>query len=53
MNKVCNEEPPSLTSSAWSSDFVDFLKKCLVKDVNKRASIRDLMTVNAEEFSYR
>ena len=47
MNKVRYEEPPSLTSPGWSSDMVDFVKKCLVKDVNERASVNDLLEVSA------
>ena len=46
MKKVCFEEPPSLTSSEWSSDMVDFVKKCLVKDVNERASVDELKKVS-------
>ena len=45
MNKVCCEEPPSLTSSGWSGDLVDFVKRCLVKDVNRRASVDALLKV--------
>ena len=45
MNKVCYEESPSLTSSGWSSDLVDFVKRCLVKDVNRRASVDELLKV--------
>ena len=45
MNQVMNKEPPSLTSSGWSSDLVDFVKRCLVKDVNRRASVDELLKV--------
>ena len=45
MNRVMNMPPPSLSSSGWSSDLVDFVKKCLVKDVKKRASVEDLLKV--------
>ena len=45
MNRVLNMPSPSLSSSEWSSDLVDFVKKCLVKDVKKRASVEDLMEV--------
>ena len=45
MNKVCYEESPSLTSSGWSGDLVDFVKRCLVKDVNRRSSVDDLLKV--------
>ena len=47
MNRVMNMPPPSLSSSGWSSDLVDFVKKCLVKDVKKRASVNDLLKVSA------
>ena len=32
-------EPPAFSSSKWSNDLVDFVSKCLVKDVNERASV--------------
>ena len=47
MKKVCDGEPPSLSSSEWSSDLVEFVKKCLVKDVNRRSSVEELMKVGA------
>ena len=43
--QVMNMPPPSLSSSGWSSDLVDFVKKCLVKDVKKRASVEELLNV--------
>ena len=46
MKKVCFGEPPSLSSSGWSSDLIDFVKKCLVRDVKKRASVDDLLKVS-------
>ena len=46
MNLVLNKSPPSLSSSGWSSDLVDFVKKCLVKDVNERASVDELLEVS-------
>ena len=42
---VCFNDPPSLSSSTWSSDFVEFISKCLVKDVNERWSVIQLMDV--------
>ena len=45
MKSVCFGEPPSLTSSGWSSEFVDFAGKCLVKDVNERWDVRALLRV--------
>ena len=46
MKKVCFGDPPSLTSSEWSGNMVDFVKKCLVKDVNERASVEALLKVS-------
>ena len=46
-NKLLNKRPPSFSSSGWSDDLVDFVKKCLVKDVNERASVDDLLEVSA------
>ena len=43
MNRVMNMPPPSLSSSGWSSDLVDFVNACLVKDVKKRASVEELL----------
>ena len=45
MSMVCGKQSPSLTSSKWSTDFVDFVSKCLVKDVNERWSVIQLMDV--------
>ena len=45
-NELLNKSPPSLSSSGWSDDLVDFVKKCLVKDVNERASVDDLLEVS-------
>ena len=44
-DEVLNKPSPSLTSSRWSSCMIDFVKRCLVKDVNKRASVEDLLMV--------
>ena len=38
-------EPPAFSSSKWSIDLVDFVSKCLVKDVNERASADELLKV--------
>ena len=45
-NKLLNKRPPSLTPSGWSNDLVDFVKKCLVKDVNERSSVEELLKVS-------
>ena len=44
--RVLNEKPPTLSSSKWSAEFVDFVSKCLVKDVNERASVDELLRVS-------
>ena len=46
---VCFDPIPSLSSSEWSSSFVDFVSKCLVRDAKKRASVDELMSVSACE----
>ena len=43
VNQVLNKPSPSLSSSGWSSDLVDFVKQCLVKDVKKRSSVEELL----------
>ena len=45
MKRVCDGNPPSLSSSGWSSDLIDFVSACLMKDVEKRSSVVELMTV--------
>ena len=45
MRLVCDGQPPSLSSSEWSAEFVDFVSKCLVKDVKERWSVEQLMEV--------
>ena len=42
---LCNNDPPSLSSEKWSAEFVDFVSKCLVKDVKERWSVSELMEV--------
>ena len=39
-------DPPSLSSSEWPPEFVSFVKRCLVKDANRRASVVELLTVS-------
>ena len=46
MRLVCDGQPPSLSSSKWSAAFVDFVNKCLVKDVKERWSVKQLMEVS-------
>ena len=45
-NELLNKRPPSFSSSGWSDDLVDFVKRCLVKDVNERASVEALLKVS-------
>ena len=45
MKTVNFGEPPSLSSEKWSAAFVDFVKRCLEKEVKKRASASELMSV--------
>lgn len=51
MKEVLWKPPPSLSSSSWSSNFVDFVKQCLIKDVEKRPSVDELMRVSETERS--
>ena len=39
-------DPPSLSSSEWPPEFVRFVKRCLEKDANRRASVAELLTVS-------
>ena len=47
-NELLNKRPPSFSSSGWSNDLVDFVKKCLVKDVNGRSSVEELLKVSED-----
>lgn len=44
-------EPPAFSSSTWSNDLVVFVSKCLVKDVNERASVEELLEVGVSSMS--
>ena len=46
------DKPPSLSSSKWSAAFVDFVSKCLIKDVEERWSIDALMKVSVDSHGY-
>ena len=46
MKIMCLKDPPSLSGGKWSSEFVDFVGKCLVKDVNERWDASELMNVS-------
>ena len=41
--------PPSLSSAKWSTELVDFVGKCLMKDVKERWSVKQLMEVSSWE----
>lgn len=45
--RVLFEEHPTFSTSGWSDVFVDFVNKCLAKDVNDRWSVSQLMEVSA------
>lgn len=42
---MLSDEPLCFTHSGWSSELVDFVNRCLVKDVNERASVEELLKV--------
>lgn len=46
IGEVLNKPPPSFSSSGWSLDLMDFVNRCLVKNVNERASVEELLKVN-------
>ena len=46
MKAILMDQPPALSSSTWSAAFVDFVSKCLVKDVKERWSVKQLMEVS-------
>ncbi len=49
-NRILWDNLPSLSRKKWSSHLVDFVNKCLVRDVKERASVRELMNVGAWEW---
>ena len=52
MHHVFFMSPPTLSSPGWSSDLVDFVSKCLVREPEKRASVNELMEVSVRSESY-
>lgn len=46
IGEVLNKPPPSFSSSGWSSDLMDFVNRCLVKNVTERASVNELLRVS-------
>ena len=51
VNRVLNSPSPTLSSSGWSSDLIDLVRRCLVKDVNERASVEELLRVGVSSVS--
>ena len=49
--RVQEEKSPALSSSKWSVELVDFVNRCLKKEVKERASVNELMSVRAGEAS--
>ena len=43
---MLNADPPSLSSSKWPPEFVSFVKRSLVRDASRRASVAELLTVS-------
>ena len=51
MKEVCAGSPPTLSSSQWSTDFVDFLKQCLVREASQRPSVERLLAVRISRWN--
>ena len=48
--RILKNDPPSLSAShGWSNEFMDFVSRCLVRDVEKRASVAELLNVSVAE----
>ena len=46
IKSVLNKDPPSLQrKELWSSAFVEFVERCLSRNVEKRGSVHELMEV--------
>lgn len=45
VKSICYDPSPSLSSSTYSADFVDFVSKCLLKDPQQRPSVAELLQV--------
>ena len=46
MKTILLHSPPSLSPIKWSADFVDFVSKCVVRRVEERWSVEQLMSVS-------
>lgn len=42
---IINQPPPRLEHKSFSSDFTDFVDKCLKKDPNERADLKTLLVI--------
>lgn len=47
LKKKEEDQPPSLSAEHLPPELVSFVAKCLVKDVNQRASVSELLLVRA------
>ena len=46
---IPTKPPPSFRNpDKWSSEFIDFVSKCLVKNPENRATAKELLNVSAE-----
>ena len=45
VKRVCDGEPPCLTSLCWSQDLRSFVSECLVTDTARRATVKELLRV--------
>ena len=48
LEQIDHRELPTLSHASWSYAFVDFVNKCLVRDVKERPYVDDLMKVRIE-----
>lgn len=46
---ACNMGPIHLSNEKWSAEFIEFIDKCVIRSVEKRASVHALMEVRACE----
>ena len=50
MRRICFQDPPTLSASHWSSEFVAFVNKCLINDKDTRPSAAALANVSDMSF---
>ena len=46
---ACNMGPIHLSNEKWSAEFIEYIDKCVIRSVEKRASVRELMEVRTCE----